>query len=165
MTQKPSSNRFMSRLAFGLLAASALVVAACSPIKRTHGYTPRAEELARVQVGVDTRETVMEKLGRPSTLGTFDSSEWYYISQQTEALAFYAPEIVDRSVVTVSFDETAGTVSDVGRYGLEDGRVVDLVTRTTPTAGAKLTLLQQIFANLGRFNAANASSPPRVPGR
>lgn len=127
------------------------VVAGCTPMSHTHGYTPRAAELEGIRAGADTRDTVQRKLGRPSTIGAFDDADWYYISMRTETFAFYAPEIVEQNVVTVSFDES-GVVSDVSRYGLEEGRVVDLVTRTTPTSGRKLTILQQIFANLGRFN-------------
>ncbi len=149
--------------AAGLLGAA--VLSACSPIKRTHGYTPRAEELQSVRTGLDNRETVLKKLGRPSSIGTFDSTEWYYISQQTEAVAFYAPEIVDRTVVTISFDER-GAVQEIGRYGLEDGKIIDLVRRTTPTAGRRLTILQQIFGNIGRFNSDTiGGGSGDVPGR
>lgn len=135
------------------IAAPALAAAlsACSPIKHTHGYTPRAAELESVRVGSDTRQSVMEKLGRPSTIGSFDDDDWYYISMKTETLAFYSPDVVEQQVVLISFDPATGIVSDTGRYGVEDGRVVDLVSRTTPTSGRKLTILQQIFANVGRF--------------
>lgn len=132
------------------LAATALALSACTPIVHSHGYAPRAGELEAIEPGVDNRASVELKLGRPSTIGSFNDSDWYYISIKTETMAFYAPEVVDQKVVTVSFDET-GRVEDVGRYGLEDGQVVDLVTRTTPTSGRRLTVLQQIFANIGRF--------------
>lgn len=131
-------------------AAVALLAAACSPLQHTQGYTPRAEELESIVVGADTRQTVQAKLGRPSTLGSFDDDAWYYISIKTEQLAFYAPQVIDQTVVAIGFDET-GAVSDVGRYGVEDGQVIDLVTRTTPTGGRRLTIIQQIFQNLGRF--------------
>lgn len=130
--------------------AAALAAAGCSPIVHNHGYTPRAQELDSIQVGVDTRDTVLRKLGRPSTVGAIDSDSWYYISLRSEAYAFFEPEIVEQQVVTISFDET-GSVTNVGRYGLEDGRVIDLVTRTTPTSGRELTILQQVFQNIGRF--------------
>lgn len=132
-------------------------LAACSPKTHVHGYAPKPEALNRVQVGADTRSTVQQKLGRPSTLGTFDDTEWYYISMRTETLAFYEPEVVEQQVVLVSFD-TSGLVTDVGRYGIEDGQVVDLVSRTTPTSGRRLTVLQQIFQNLGRFGGGSNSN-------
>ncbi|MEL6316013.1 MAG: outer membrane protein assembly factor BamE [Pseudomonadota bacterium] len=148
---------FLSSLRRALPAAAALAVAiaigACSPIVRTHGYTPRAQELEALQVGVDTRDSVQQKLGRPSTIGAFSDDDWYYISIRTETLAFYAPEVVEQRVVTVSFD-AEGVVNDVGRYGVEDGKVINLVTRVTPTSGRRLTILQQIFSNIGRFEAS-----------
>lgn len=146
----------------GLTALGA--VAACAPTVHTHGYTPRAGELDDIAVGRDTRSSIQRKLGRPSTVSAFDDATWYYISVKTETLAFYAPEVVDQRVVTVSFDE-GGSVVNVSRYGMEDGRVVNLITRTTPTIGKELTILQQIFANLGRFEAEDLdpSSTSRFP--
>ena len=142
------------------------VASACSPTVHSHGYTPRAGELNDIAIGRDTRQSVQQRLGRPSTVSTFTDDEWYYISVTTETTAFFAPEVVEQRVVTVSFDDQ-GVVADVGRYGLEDGRVVDLVARTTPTSGRKLTLIQQIFANLGRFSTdqiAPVGSNPGLPG-
>ncbi|MEO1291906.1 MAG: outer membrane protein assembly factor BamE [Pseudomonadota bacterium] len=152
----------------GACLALGLAMAACSPITHTHGYSPRADELESVTVGVDDRASVQQKLGQPSTIGSFDDSDWYYISIRTETLAFYQPEVVDQRVVTVSFDPN-GRVSAVDRYGIEDGQVVNLVRRTTPTSGRKLTILQQIFANLGRFenrdDLLNQGGTPGVPGQ
>lgn len=142
----------IKRLVLATVCLAAL--GACSPIIHTHGYTPRATELENVRVGVDTRESVVQRLGRPSTVGSFDADEWFYISMRTETIAFFEPEVVEQTVVTVSFDEN-GIVNEVGRYGLEDGRVIDLVTRETPSSGRKLTLLQQMFQNLGRYNGGS----------
>lgn len=147
-------------------AAAALVISGCAPSTHSHGYTPRAEELSDIAVGTDTRESIQRKLGRPSTISTFDDDDWYYVSVRTETFAFYAPEVVDQSVVAVSFGDD-GTVVDINRYGIEDGQVIDLVSRTTPTSGRELTVLQQIFANIGRFNTEDAlgSSGPTGVGR
>lgn len=143
---KPLARRVLALCAvLGLLTA-----AACAPIKHSHGYTPRADELDRIKVGVDTRSSVQNKLGRPSTLGAFDDDDWIYISIKSETLAFFEPEVVDKRVVLVTFN-TEGVVADIGNYGIEDGRVIDLVSRTTPTSGRKLTILQQVFQNVGRY--------------
>lgn len=135
---------------------TAAVPAGCSPIKHTHGYTPRAHELDEIKAGVDTRESVQNKLGRPSTLGAFDDQDWLYISIKSEALAFFEPEVVSQRVVMISFDQE-GVVKGVGDYGMEDGRVIDLVSRETPTSGRKLTILQQAFQNLGRYKEGGAN--------
>lgn len=147
-------------LGLGLTVA----VVGCAPTKHTHGYVPRANELEEIAVGVDTRQSLSQKLGRPSTISAFDDDDWYYISIKTETLAFYAPEVVEQRVVTVSFGDD-GIVDDVRRYGIEDGQVIDLVTRTTPTSGAELSILQQIFANVGRFNSESLAAPGTPSGR
>lgn len=137
------------------LAAAALgllLVGACSPIKHTHGYTPRANELEQIEVGIDTRTSVQNKLGRPSTLGAFNEDDWIYVSIKSETIAFFEPEVVEKQVVLISFD-SSDVVADVGKYGIEEGRVIDLVNRTTPTSGRKLTLLQQVFKNVGRYGS------------
>ncbi len=60
------------------------------------------------------------------------------------------PDETDRQVVAVYFSE-AGTVEKVANYGLEDGQVVDYVSRTTPAPGGKDdSILQQLFRNLGQ---------------
>lgn len=133
------------------------ILVGCSPVTRTHGYVPRADELETIQVGKDTRGSVQRKLGRPSTIGSFDEDKWYYISRKTKQYAFFTPTNVDQKVVSVSFNQD-GLVTDVNQYGLEDGKVIDLVTRTTPTFGRELTVLQQMFGNIGRFNASQVGS-------
>ena len=40
-------------------------------------------------------------------------------------------------------------------YGLEEGKIISYVDRTTPTRGRELTVLQQLFGNLGRLGAGN----------
>ena len=44
-------------------------------------------------------------------------------------------------------------VTAINTYGLEDGRIVDLETDTTPTRGNRLTVLQQILGNFGNVDA------------
>ena len=133
-------------LALGVLAGAA---AACAPVIRSHGYTPVPEQLARVESGVDTRGSVQRKIGRPAMDGLFASGEtWYYVSSTVREESYKAPRVIDRKVVAVRFDGS-GLVTGVNSYGMEDGRVIDLATRTTPTHGSQLSILQQLFGNIG----------------
>jgi outer membrane protein assembly factor BamE (lipoprotein component of BamABCDE complex) len=140
-----------------VVLCAALGAAGCAPTYTTHGFTPQAEVLDTIEAGTDTRGSVLRKLGRPSSSGTFDSSVWYYVASKMEEFAFYEPTVVDRKVVVVKFDD-AGLVTAVNRYGVEDGKVVDLVTRTTPTFGRELTVLQQIMGNVGRVDPGALNS-------
>lgn len=144
------------RTRLGLTAAAGLAaaaLAACEPIAHTHGYAPPPEALAQIQPGVDSVATVTQKIGRPSTGGVIRDDTWYYVASKTETWAYNPPEVVDRRVVAVSYDDS-GLVRDVNTYGLEDGRIINLVTRTTPTYGRELTILQQVFGNLTNVGGA-----------
>lgn len=152
---------------FGLLVTCfTFTFLGCAPLKATRGYVPEAGALASVRVNEDTREVVAAKLGRPSSLGNFNSDSWYYISQKTETLAFFRPEIIEQNILAIHFNQE-DKVEKVRQYGLEDGRIIDLITRKTPTSGEELNAIQQIFSNFGRFvgpdssvsNPANAKTP------
>jgi outer membrane protein assembly factor BamE (lipoprotein component of BamABCDE complex) len=133
---------------FGAIACAAIFAGGCSPVVRNHGYAPPVEELADLQVGLDTRASVQSKIGRPAGTGVFTDDGWYYVSSKVEHLTYHAPEVVDRRVVAVLFDEN-DILAAVNEYGLEDGRVVDLEAKTTPTYGRQLTILEQAFGNIG----------------
>jgi outer membrane protein assembly factor BamE (lipoprotein component of BamABCDE complex) len=120
----------------------------CAPVVKKHGYAPDDELLAGISAGQDTRGSVRRKIGRPSTTGAFTDSGWYYVSTTVEQDMYKAPKVSERRVVAVEFDAN-DVVAAVNIYGLEDGRVIDLQTRTTPTHGRKLTILQQVLGNLG----------------
>ena len=151
MGQGPDQRLPGSRLGATLLAAALCVgLAACGGQVAVRGNMPDPELIAEIQPGGHRREDVVDKLGSPSTVSTFMDRKWYYIGQKVEQFAFMSPTVVERSVLVVSFDET-GTVDDTLMYTLEDGQIIDPVSRKTPTEGRELTVLQQLFGNLGRF--------------
>lgn len=139
----------LSKIA-GLLTGTAIlgVLASCAPVINNHGYAPVPEELETITEGRDTRGSVRRKIGRPGGTGIFTDEGWYYVSSKVEHFTFYAPEVIDRKVVAILFDER-DFVRAVNTYGLEDGRIIDLETNTTPTFGRELTILEQAFGNIG----------------
>jgi outer membrane protein assembly factor BamE (lipoprotein component of BamABCDE complex) len=119
---------------------------------RNHGYAPDDALLADITAGQDTRGSVRRKIGRPSTSGLFTDTGWYYVSTTIEHYTYNEPKVADRRVVAVEFDAN-DVVASVNVYGVEDGRVIDLQTRTTPTHGRQLTIVQQVLGNFGRLSA------------
>jgi outer membrane protein assembly factor BamE (lipoprotein component of BamABCDE complex) len=136
-------------LALALVLAGTVGLAGCSKIERSRGYVPDASDLAEITIGQDTRQTVRDSLGSPSTVGTFDDDAWYYIRSRHERMAFFKDQVVAREVVAIYFDDQ-NHVSDIAHYGLEDGMVVSYSTRKTPTRGRELTILEQLLGNVGR---------------
>ena len=139
----------MKRVAgLALVAMLGGVISGCSPVMKNHGYAPDDELLAGISAGQDTRGSVRRKIGRPSTTGVFTDTGWYYVATTIEHYMYHAPKVSDRRVVSVQFDAN-DVVAGVNVYGVEDGRIIDLQTRTTPTHGRELTILQQLLGNLG----------------
>ena len=141
----------------GFLRVSAAIIAlgaasaACAPVHTYSGFSAERNnvEIPDPQVGVDTRSTVQQRFGSPSTTAVLDTADaWYYVSAVQERVAFYTPRITDRQVMVVRFD--GETVSGVDKYGMERGQIVAYNGNSTPTRGRELGLLEQIFGNIGR---------------
>jgi len=132
------------------LIALGVAVAACSPRVHTRGNLPDPELVAELKPGDITRDEVAELLGSPSSTAVFGGEIWLYISERTETLAWFEPEVMERSILVVSFDHE-GILKEVETVGLDAANNVVPIDRTTPTHGSKLTFLEQMVGNLQRF--------------
>lgn len=132
-------------------AAVLALFAACSPTSRVHGFVPDQAELDDLLIGVDTKSTIADTIGTPADSGLREDRAWYYISSTVETFAFNAPEVVARQVIVFDFDRD-GVLTNIGRYGLEDGRVVNLQTRVTPTDNRRTSILAQLLGNVGQIS-------------
>jgi outer membrane protein assembly factor BamE (lipoprotein component of BamABCDE complex) len=142
--------------------AAGLLLAACSNPISVRGQIPDTERVEAIKAGVHGRQDVFELLGTPSTISTFEDRKWYYIGQKSIEVAFKKPEILERSVLVVSFDGS-GRVDDKVLYTLDDGREIDPVDRITPTEGRELTIMQQLLGNLGRLPGPSQGREPDIP--
>jgi outer membrane protein assembly factor BamE (lipoprotein component of BamABCDE complex) len=142
-------------------AGAALILAAglaaCAPVYRNHGYVPAEDELALVEVGKDTRETVGQKIGRPSTSGLLNDEGWYYVQSRYVHRGPREPKEIEREVLAITFTES-GVVENIARYGLEDGKVVEISRRITKTNIKGITLIQQLLGSFGKIRAEDIAS-------
>ena len=146
-----------------LVAACAVGASACNPVLRSHGYRYTTQEEPNITPAEDTQDSVLARLGNPSTRGTFQDNTWYYISSTRESLAYLRPATRDRRIIAVSFDD-AGVVSTVNEYSLEDGRIVAYADRETPTRGRELSFLEQLLGNVGRLPSEQFGGEQNLPG-
>lgn len=138
-----------------VLAAGVLVVlAGCATQYRNHGYVPHEDELSNIVVGVDTRDSVAESIGTPSTGGVLNDSGYYYVHSKVQHYAYRAPTVVERQVLAITFDKR-GVVRNIERFGLSDGNVVPLSRRVTESSVVDKSFLRQLLGNLGRFTAGD----------
>ncbi|MBL4750833.1 MAG: outer membrane protein assembly factor BamE [Amylibacter sp.] len=137
------------------VTACIIVLAGCSSTYKFHGYAPSEDEMANVIIGADTRETVEEIIGKPSSSGVLEDGNWYYVATKMEQRTYKAPKAVSRELVAVSFDED-GVVSNVERFGLEDGRVVTFSRRVTDLPVKGPSAISQMLGNIGNFDLGQA---------
>jgi outer membrane protein assembly factor BamE (lipoprotein component of BamABCDE complex) len=129
-----------------------LLVGACDPIVNVRGHVPTPGSMEKLEVGTQSREDVLRLLGSPSTVASFNDETWYYISQRQEYVAFLSPSISEQKVTAIHFGEN-GRIKEIKTFGPADAKDPGMVDRKTPTSGKELTVLDQIFGNVGRFAA------------
>lgn len=136
-----------ARKARRLVAVMALAIALGGCLfSKTYqrGYVLDEAALEQVPVGA-SQEQVLLVLGTPSTVATVQGEVFYYISQKTEqSVAFMKPEIRDQRVLAVYFNDDR-RVERIANYGMKDGKIFDFISRTTPSGGAELSLVRQVF--------------------
>ena len=116
------------------------------------GYQVDEETLSQIKVGATTKQEALATLGTPSTTSTVGGDAWYYIGQKMHrALAFMPVQMTDQHVLALYFDK-GGKVSRIANYGIQDGKVFDYVSRTTPTGGQEPDFLRNIMSGLFRFS-------------
>lgn len=140
------------RRRFALVAVVALT--ACTTLARNHGYVPADDELAQLTVGQDTKVDVAASVGRPVATGVLAESGWYYVQSRFETFAYRAPREVNREVVAISFNDN-DVVTNIERFGLENGRVIILSRRVTESNVQGVGFLRQLFGNIGNLDLSD----------
>jgi outer membrane protein assembly factor BamE (lipoprotein component of BamABCDE complex) len=136
-------------LALGIVLGAAVTLSACSSQIDRHGHQFSETEIKQITPGM-TKDAVKAQAGSPDTTSTLGAANevYYYISSTKKTVAFMKPEEIDRKVLAVYFTPH-GAVEKVAHYGLKDGRVINLISRETPSHAAEQTMLKQLFRNLG----------------
>jgi outer membrane protein assembly factor BamE (lipoprotein component of BamABCDE complex) len=131
-----------------------LGLTACAPVYRNHGYIPPDEQLAQVMVGQTRMDELEGLIGRPTAQGLLTGSGWYYVGSRWSHYGAREPQEVKREVLAVSFDAN-GVVSNIERFGKEQGRVVTLSRRVTEGGITEISLVGQLLGNLGNVQAGD----------
>lgn len=151
----PFSSRAKLSLAGARLAAAAGLAFSLAGCLGYDGVINRgamldSRRIAQVKPGMPAQQ-VLSIVGTPSTTSTVGGDAWYYVSQRVErTLAFMPQQITDQHVFAIYFDKSR-KVTRIADYGLEDGKAVDFLSRTTPTAGAEQKFLQNMLSKLLSF--------------
>jgi len=137
------------------LALTTFILSACSPFVDNRGFNHETLDLQKIAIGADTKETVMEKFGSPSTTSLYPSepgstdSKWFYITKRTSTTAFFKPETLNQQTVVVCFNEK-NIVADILK--IEGETVVSMNPDKTIGTGYESNVMRDIFGNFGRYS-------------
>jgi len=149
----------------GMRAAAAIalvcaVLGGCTGEQFQKGYILPPGALEQVPIGA-SQDQVLIVMGTPSTVATLNGEVFYYISQRSERpIAFMNQKVVDQRVIAIYFDKNR-QVQRLANYGLQDGKIFDFISRTTPTSGQELSYLTPLFKAAELQLKQQASCPGR----
>ncbi len=143
--QTAGARRFVARFrAAAALVLVCAVLGACTGEQFQKGYIMPPGALEQIPIGA-SQDQVLIVMGTPSTVATLSGEVFYYISQRSERkVAFMQQSVIDQRVIAIYFDKNR-TVTRIANYGLQDGKIFEFISRTTPTSGQEMSYLTPIF--------------------
>jgi outer membrane protein assembly factor BamE (lipoprotein component of BamABCDE complex) len=131
------------------IISAAAVLFACTPVINQRGYLADPAVEATIKPGVDSKTTIEDHLGYPSTTATFGGDKyghdtWYYISSTEKQVAFFHPTILKRQILAITFNKD-NRVTGLRHFSLRDGHVISFDSQQTPVRGREMTFLQQLL--------------------
>ena len=128
------------------------VLFSCTTNIKNHGYIPSKTDLETLVIGKDTKQSVAKKIGLPATAGL--EGAYYYVRSTFNAPGFKSAQLVDRTVVVLSFDQRS-KLKNIETFNFDNGNFVRLDYRVTETGLDNKNILQQI---IGSISGPSASS-------
>ena len=134
------------------VAVAALLLAGCAAMRCHKGAVIDRSSPARSSRASTTRlRSKSCSAARPSP-AQFTPNDWYYVSRDTDQLAFRNPRGQRQTVLLVRFDQ-AGNVASVQHTGKELVMNLEPSRRSTPTLGRKKSFFEELFGNIGSVSA------------
>ena len=128
------------------------VLLSCTTNIKNHGYIPSKSDLETLVIGKDTKQTIAKKIGLPATAGL--EGAYYYVRSTFNAPGFKSAQLIDRTVVVLSFDQRS-KLKNIETFNVDNGNFVRLDYRVTETGLDNKNILQQL---IGSISGPSASS-------
>ena len=124
----------------------------CTTNIKNHGYIPSKSDLDTLVIGKDNKESVSKKIGLPATAGLEGS--FYYVRSTFNAPGFRSAQLIDRTVVLLSFDKR-NLLRNIETFSVDKKTVVRLDYRVTETGLENKNILQQIIRSISGPSASS----------
>lgn len=152
---------FMRILAIFFIIIS---LSSCTKTEIKSGYAEKMEDITSIKTGM-TEQQVIDNLGYPSLTNDFGNKTWYYISRNSEKIAFLRPKIISQHIIAVEFKD--GIATNINKYDEKDSKNIMISNVKTKDLDKEPGAAKQLFGNIGRFNNPSGigSNPGTVRNR
>jgi len=129
-----------------------LTLTSCNQIEK-RGYSFELSDYQLLKEKINNKNDALNFMGYPSFISESDRKElWVYYSEDVKKLLFFKPEILDRKIITIAFDNK-NVVEKIKSYDLKDQNAISFNQNYTEVASAKKSWWSQIFGNIGQVKA------------
>jgi outer membrane protein assembly factor BamE (lipoprotein component of BamABCDE complex) len=128
-------------------------LAGCGERISEHGHLIDQAEMDTIKIGQTNRADIIGMLGRPSFEGAFGNRKIYYSSQTMELQVAGINKTKSRVIYAFSFD-TKNTLQEIDLIDEKSGLNVAHIDSKTPAPGDTFGVIEQIFSNIKRRQAA-----------
>ena len=128
-------------------------LAGCGERISEHGHIITQTEMDTIKIGQTNRAEIIDMLGRPSFEGAFDDRKIFYASQIMELQVAGINKTKSRVIYAFSFDAD-NNLQEIDLIDEKTGLNVTHIEAKTPTPGDTFGVVEQIFLNIKRRQAA-----------
>lgn len=115
---------------------------------RTQGYEIPDSALQQIRAG-QSEDLVVAVLGSPQSRSSFGNENvFYYVETKIDRTTFGLSTVMSRTVLAVYFNDNK-KVTDKAIYSLEDGRLLTIEPRRTPSFGEDRSFVEQLLQSVG----------------
>ena len=108
--------------------------------------------MSELRIGFSTKEEVISKLGEPLNSRNSQPNFLLYVQKRVETVAFLRPQIDDRKVAKLTFDDNSLLIR-IDIYNTVTENHFDMDQNIVASEGRKLSFWQQMFGNIGNFSS------------
>lgn len=132
------------------LALMMFSMSGCIAIHDHRGRMVDPENLAKLKLNVDDKETVRQTIGSPTFEDKFNPNQWAYVYQYTSRRSFFHPDTLKFEVIRATFNDK-GILIKLDNLQAQTIPGVQPVQRVTETSGHRNTFAQQLLGNFGKY--------------
>ena len=108
---------------------------------------PSAYQIDQLQIGKDSRQQVIAKLGTPSVQSAADPNHWFYTGQTLKDHPLFGRELIRQSVLMVEFGDF-DRLANLSQFETGGDGVITPLSETTTISMRDRGMIEQVLDTL-----------------